>query len=412
MLSSILSDEEYDSDEPAPLVLDFNQLTRRASLAVSRTCTGWRKLTKGRFHEIFVLFFGGNAGESIQGGASGPDVPGSESEWSCIARVSREPEMIEKLMSEVETMQYVRSQTSIPVPEIYTYDFRLKNSVGAQFMLMERMPGRHLYQLWDHLTLDHKKIVLSDIARVMAQMSQLKFDRIGCLSAIRGVGSLICRMGDDRGGENTCTGGPFESTLDYLLYFLNAQTDGSEVFSKVEAVLRSYMSTHGNSPALSPPFRLIHADLDAQNLLFTGGIGDTSGTNDVAPPRISGVIDWEHAYTGPVYFLYEYPIFIQDSDDNKAAYADNAILRPHFVRALRQCSPKGSAERMEVKASMKKNYTLNWFHDVIVGMAGGLGLQGLKIVSTEYVCNVRNGTGKTYRGRFDYLSDEEVLSDD
>lgn len=410
MSTSTLS-EEYDSDEPAPLVLDFDQLTRRASLAVSRTCTGWRKLTKGRFHEIFILFFSGDASESVQGGGRGPDVTGTE--WSCIARVSREPEMVEKLMSEVETMQYVRCQTLIPVPEIYSYDFQLKNSVGAQFILMERMPGRHLYQLWDRLTLDHKKVVLSDIARVITQMSQLKFDRIGCLSTIRGVGPVIYRMGDDRGGESTCTGGPFQSTLEYLLYFLNAQTDGSEIFSNVEAALRTYMTTHNNLPALSSPFRLIHADFDAQNLLFTGGIADNSGTNnDLTPPRISGVIDWEHAYTGPVYFLYEYPIFIQDSDDNKAAYADNAILRPHFVRALRQCFPKGSPERMEVKASMKKTYTLNWFHDVIVGMAGGLGLQGLKTVLTGYVCHVRNGTGKTYSGRFDYLSDEEVLSDD
>ena len=320
--------------------------------------------------------------------------------------------MVEKLLREVETMQYVRSQTSIPVPEIYAYDFQPKNNVGAQFMLMERMPGRHLYQLWDHLTLDHKKVVLSDIARVMAQLSQLKFDRIGCLSGIRTIGPLIYRMGDDGGGGSTCTGGTFESTLEYFLHFLSAQSDGSEVFSKVEAVLRSYMSIHDNSSTLSPPFRLIHADFDAQNLLFTGGIADNSGANDAASPRLSGVIDWKYAYTGPVYFLYEYPIFIQDSDDNKAAYADNAILRPHFVRALRRCFPKGSPERMEVKASMKKNYTLNWFHNVIIGMAGGLGLQGLKTVSTEYVCNVRNGTGKTYSGRFDYLPDEEVLSDD
>src|SRR5436309_14585462 len=123
MLSGILSDEEYDSDEPAPLLLDFNQLTRRASLAVSQTCIGWHKLTTGRFHEIFVLSFGGD--ESFQGGARGTGVPGTE--WSCIARVSREPEMVEKLMREVETMQYVRSQTSIAVPEIYAYDFQPQN---------------------------------------------------------------------------------------------------------------------------------------------------------------------------------------------------------------------------------------------------------------------------------------------
>lgn len=42
-----------------------------------------------------------------------------------------------------------------------------------------------------------------------------------------------------------------------------------------------------------------------------------------------------------------------------------------------------------------------------MGMAGGLGLQGLKMVSIEYVGTVREGTGKPYRGRIDYESDDE-----
>jgi len=64
----------------------------------------------------------------------------------------------EKLVREVETMKYVRLRTSIPVPEVYYYDFNLTNSVGAQFMLLERKPGRHLYKIWDKLSLDHKKV--------------------------------------------------------------------------------------------------------------------------------------------------------------------------------------------------------------------------------------------------------------
>ena len=263
-MHSDMSDDEYDSDEPVPLVLDFNELTRRASIALSRTCTRWRKLTKGRFHEIFVLSF--SSDDSSQGDMKGGDV--LEKEWSCIARVSREPETVEKLRSEVETMQYVRSQTSIPVPEIYEYDFEVKNNVGAQFILMERIPGHHLYQLWDKLPLDHKKVVLSDIARLLAQLSQLKFHRIGCLGSGDKVGPLLYRIGDATVGERTCKDGPFESTLEYLLSFLNAQTDMSEVFSEVEAILESYMSTHGNSPSLAAPYRLIHADFDAQNLLL------------------------------------------------------------------------------------------------------------------------------------------------
>jgi len=396
------NDDEYLDDEPPPLVLDFDALKRRASIALSRTCTHWRKLTKGRYHEIFLLFFSSeSSGDDANAGYA------HETEWSCIARVSREPENVAKLVSEVATMEYLRPRLSIPVPEIYASDFNPENNVGAQFMLMERLPGRHLYQLWDDLTLAHKKSVLSDIAGLLAQLGRLKFDKIGCLESQDTVGPLLCRMGDGAGGVRACTVGPFESTLDYLLSFVTAQRDTSEVFSEVEAILESHMSTHSHSRSLTAPFRLIHADFDGQNLLFTEPDSDNN-----RPPRISGIIDWEYAYTGPAYFLYEYPIFIQDSDDNKGAYADNVILRRHFVRSLRRCFPKGSIDRADVKTSMKKNYTLNWFGRVFIRMAGGFPLESSKMLGREYVSDVRHGTGKTYQGRMDYVSDEEVLSDD
>ena len=401
MHSDSPSDDEYDSDEPAPLVLDLDILGRRASHAVSRTFTHWRKLTKGRYHEVFVLYF-----TSDDTPRPTTDGQHTDNQWTCIARVSRQPEMLEKLQSEVETMEYIRSHTTIPVPEIYAHDFRINNNVGAQYILMERMPGRHLYQLWDSLSLDYKKIAISEIARVVSQLQQQRFDSIGCLSMTH-IGPLIYRMGGPEGDERIYKGGPFNSTLDYLLHFLNAQTDGSEVFSEVEAVLRSHFEMYGSDIALLEPFRLTHADFDAQNILFTGGISNDPELDDGGPPRLSGVIDWEHAYTGPLYFLYEYPIFIQDSDDNKEAYADNAILRRVFKRALLQYAPDGCMVWIELQTAMKKNYTLNWFHRVFVRMAGGLGLPSLKMLAAEYVGNVRHGTGKAYEGRFDYVSDDE-----
>ena len=137
------------------------------------------------------------------------------------------------------------------------------------------------------------------------------------------------------------------------------------------------MSNRCHSPCLAGPFRLIHADLDPQNLLFIGG-------GDMRPPHISGVLDWEYAYTGPLYFLYDYPIFIQDSDNNKAAHAENAVLRQHFMRVLSQCFPPGCADQTDIKVIAKNEYTLNWFHHVFIRMAGRPGLENLKKLAEEY----------------------------
>jgi len=141
------SDDEYDSDEPLPVVINLQELRRRAGLAVSRACTNIRKLTKGRFHEIFTLSFHNsdlNSHDTLLENCW---------HWSCIARISRQPEPVQKLVCEVETMKYVRLHTSIPVPEVYHYDFDAGNSVGAQFILMEQNPGQHLYKIWDKLSL-------------------------------------------------------------------------------------------------------------------------------------------------------------------------------------------------------------------------------------------------------------------
>ena len=82
---------------------------------------------------------------------------------------------------------------------------------------------------------------------------------------------------------------------------------------KVRDVLANYLSSHDNEPYIRPPFRLRHADFDGQNLLFT----DPKLSDGTSPPRLIGVIDWDYAHTAPLYFLHEYPIFIQDNNSSK-----------------------------------------------------------------------------------------------
>ena len=44
-----------------------------------------------------------------------------------------------EMQSEVATMAYVRQNTSVPVPEVFSYDCTTDNAVGAPYMLMERI---------------------------------------------------------------------------------------------------------------------------------------------------------------------------------------------------------------------------------------------------------------------------------
>jgi hypothetical protein len=210
------------------------------------------------------------------------------------------------------------------------------NSAGMQFIAMERMPGRHLYQLWDEMNIDHKKAMVSQIAR-----AELTFPVIGSLQEEFKFGPPL-RMSNrvDSLDFVISSSGPFTSTFEYLDSFVevthhraDAGEDADSLLSDVRTIIREYCDRHADSSTIRPPFRLIHPDFDGQNMLFT----DPKVTHE--PPQLTGIIDWEHAQTGPLYFLYEYPIFIQDNDCEKAPtirmqYSDLTLLENYLQNRL------------------------------------------------------------------------------
>ncbi|WEW54857.1 hypothetical protein PRK78_000283 [Emydomyces testavorans] len=205
---------------------------------------------------------------------------------------------------------------------------------------MEKLPGRHLYKIWEDLSLDHKKAVLSQMAAVLVQFASLKFDKIGCLQE-EGIGPLFHPCLHDPEG-------PFRSTCEYLLSFVSEKMARSaelrRLYRQVRREIKGYFGAHNNVQCLQAPYALVHHDFDGQNILFTE-------SENGAPPKLSGVIDFEYAHTGPLYYLYEYPIFIQDVSWSKHLYAENRILRAHFVQALCDEFPRESAERKLIIAS-------------------------------------------------------------
>jgi hypothetical protein len=129
-----------DADEQQ--VLDLSILRQHASLCLSRTCTEAQKLTHGRSYDIFVMSFDTDENHASPSGIE-------DERWSCIARVSRSLQPTALISSEVETMRYIKSRASIPVPDVYFFEPDANNPIGAQIMLIERLPGVPLNQVWD-----------------------------------------------------------------------------------------------------------------------------------------------------------------------------------------------------------------------------------------------------------------------
>lgn len=211
-------------------------------------CTTATRMTRGASHEILVLRFQ----------ASDTDKPKFDSliaaDYTCIARLARVQGASAKEESEIATIKYIKLHSAIPVPEIYYHGLSPDNEIGAAFVLMQRLPGRHLYKSWDNLSHELKKLALSQIASLVTQFAGLPFDKIGCLTD-QGIRPIIRPPFKQPKG-------PFQSTLDYLKAFVPPEsverTELKDMFGQIHPELANYIQQNGSS-GLYPPFGLILA---------------------------------------------------------------------------------------------------------------------------------------------------------
>lgn len=82
--------------------------------------------------------------------------------------------------SEVATMTLIRSH-GIPVPVIYGYSTNIDSPVGAEYILMEKVKGKSLGDVWFTLSQKDRIKVLSGIVDHEAKLLSLRFLAFGSL---------------------------------------------------------------------------------------------------------------------------------------------------------------------------------------------------------------------------------------
>ena len=91
------------------------------------------------------------------------------------------------LTSEARTMQFIKAETTIPVPTVYAFEASSDNELNVPFILMERIDGQPLYRKWfdDEIpkaSLEHFRInALQSLAEAMAQLNKFTLTRGGAL---------------------------------------------------------------------------------------------------------------------------------------------------------------------------------------------------------------------------------------
>lgn len=83
--------------------------------------------------------------------------------------------------SEVATIDFLQTVLGIPVPKTLDYSTSSNNSVGAEYIIMERVHGESLASRWLSLTTDEVKYVMTQIVEMEQKIFSFQFPGHGSL---------------------------------------------------------------------------------------------------------------------------------------------------------------------------------------------------------------------------------------
>ncbi|OOF93562.1 hypothetical protein ASPCADRAFT_53394 [Aspergillus carbonarius ITEM 5010] len=292
--------------------------------------------------------------------------------------------------SEVATLDFLRNVLDIPVPKVLSWSSPSQpNTVGAEYILMERVPGRQLSEVWGAMSEAQHFGLVKSLVGIEQRLLNVKFALHGSLyyrstcsdgrnvveptepakevtsNFVIGPTTQRSFWEDDK-GELDISRGPWGKAQEYL----------SSVATREIAVIQNSGPGRSSSPSvllrqtqqgcdehvhllkqflrvlphiLPPPETLrpvlLHHDLHADNIFV-----DSSD-----PTKISSIIDWQGVYAAPLFMQAKFPS-IFDCDDPYPWGAVQPKL-PKDFDTLSQ-SEKALAKDTLVRLRLKKFYEL------------------------------------------------------
>ncbi|KAL4062051.1 hypothetical protein V8B97DRAFT_1878318 [Scleroderma yunnanense] len=98
-----------------------------------------------------------------------------------VARVARRFMPRLKTESEVATMHYLRTKTTIPVPDVYHYDSNQYNRLGGEYIIMSQAPGIPLAQVYHTMSNEELNTLFTNLASIILPVFAQRFSHIGSL---------------------------------------------------------------------------------------------------------------------------------------------------------------------------------------------------------------------------------------
>ncbi|KAK1965744.1 hypothetical protein LY78DRAFT_703473 [Colletotrichum sublineola] len=234
-------------------------------------------------------------------------------EKEVVARVTLPVEPKWKALSEVATMQWVRQNTGLPVPEVLGFNADRGNPIGFEWIIMSKVPGRPWADAWREIPFSAKEELVRQIASFCSETFAHRFYGIGNLfpgttpdpgphlpEPERIVSSAFIGVDVDP----KIPRGPFPTSREWPSVRLDLAE--SDCRRRLNRVLESDPADGSNVQLLPPPggpeFEpsvIYHDDMSRHNILV-----DDEGA-------LTAVVDWECVSALPLYIACQYPPFLQ-----------------------------------------------------------------------------------------------------
>jgi len=129
----------------------------------AKECVEMVKLAEGSFNKVFLLTM--NTGEQTIARIPHPNAGPAHYTTA----------------SEVATMHYLRTKLQLPIPKVIDYSSDATNSVGSEYILMERVCGPNLSTKWDTLNEKKKRKIVDRLAQLQSKLLTVQFSSYGNL---------------------------------------------------------------------------------------------------------------------------------------------------------------------------------------------------------------------------------------
>ncbi|KAK0667822.1 hypothetical protein QBC41DRAFT_395247 [Cercophora samala] len=207
------------------------------------------------------------------------------------------------IQSEAATLRFLET-TAVPAPRVFGYGLEgPDNPVGVGYILMEKLPGAPLR--WDVADPNQRRKVLEQLAEVYVELGRHPFAGLGSLDTPGSdhVGPFARELTFDLGACRSWR----EYCVRYIVHVLGLIERG-EIYTQRSAdaflIHRFLLDLVPRMAGLVGgwderfPFYLKHADEKMDHVLVDEEF------------NITGVIDWESAYTAPAFVAFNTPMGI------------------------------------------------------------------------------------------------------